>query len=110
MNKKATVEGINAVHQFRNAGIETAAFYRQLTGETTSSIESTFHLALTLPSTRSLSSSLTRCRVPDCLKRERHRRKSGLEQGKQVTFVYTSSSMKNGCAAGSKPWKPLLKE
>ncbi len=51
MNKKATLEeGINAVHQFRKAGIETAAFFIVgYPGETTASIEATFKLALTLP-------------------------------------------------------------
>ena len=51
MNKKATLEeGINAVHQFRTAGIEVAAFF--IVGypeETVASIEETFRLALTLP-------------------------------------------------------------
>jgi anaerobic magnesium-protoporphyrin IX monomethyl ester cyclase len=51
MNKRATLdEGINAVHQFRKAGIETAAFFIVgYPGETISSIEATFKLALTLP-------------------------------------------------------------
>jgi len=51
MNKKATVEeGINAVHQFRKAGIEVAAFFIVgYPGETITSIEKTFELALTLP-------------------------------------------------------------
>jgi len=51
MNKKATLEeGINAVHQFRTAGIEVAAFFIVgYPGETVSSIEETFRLALTLP-------------------------------------------------------------
>lgn len=51
MNKKASVEeGINAVHQFRKAGIEVAAFFIVgYPGETISSIEKTFELALTLP-------------------------------------------------------------
>ena len=51
MNKRATLEeGINAVHQFRKAGIETAAFF--IVGypmESLSSIEETFKLALSLP-------------------------------------------------------------
>jgi anaerobic magnesium-protoporphyrin IX monomethyl ester cyclase len=51
MKKRATLEeGINAVHQFRKAGIETAAFF--IVGypeESISSIEATFELALTLP-------------------------------------------------------------
>lgn len=51
MNKKATVkEGIEAVHQFRNAGIEVAAFFLVgYPGESIQSIEETFELALTLP-------------------------------------------------------------
>jgi len=51
MNKKASVEeGINAVHQFRKAGIEVAAFFIVgYPGETIDSIEETFKLALTLP-------------------------------------------------------------
>jgi anaerobic magnesium-protoporphyrin IX monomethyl ester cyclase len=51
MNKKASVEeGIHAVHEFRRAGIETAAFFIVgYPGETLASIETTFDLALTLP-------------------------------------------------------------
>ena len=51
MNKKATLEeGINAVSLFHNAGIEVAAFFIVgYPGETVSSIEETFRLALTLP-------------------------------------------------------------
>lgn len=51
MNKKATLEdGVNAVHQFHNAGIEVAAFFIVgYPGETVSSIEETFQLALSLP-------------------------------------------------------------
>ena len=51
MNKKASLEeGIKAVHQFRNAGIEVAAFFIVgYPGETVRSIEKTFKLALTLP-------------------------------------------------------------
>jgi anaerobic magnesium-protoporphyrin IX monomethyl ester cyclase len=51
MNKKASLdEGIEAVHHFRNAGIQTAAFFIVgYPGETTASIEATFHHALTLP-------------------------------------------------------------
>ena len=51
MNKKATVEeGIHAVHEFRQAGIEVAAFFIVgYTGETLSAIEETFTHALTLP-------------------------------------------------------------
>jgi len=68
MNKRATLdEGINAVQQFRKAGIETAAFF--IVGypmETVSSIEATFELALTLPSMRSPSMCPTRYLDPDC--------------------------------------------
>ena len=51
MNKKATLEeGINAVHLFHNAGIEVAAFFIVgYPGESVSSIEETFRVALTLP-------------------------------------------------------------
>jgi len=51
MNKKATLEeGINAVHLFHKAGIKVAAFFIVgYPGETVSSIEETFKLALTLP-------------------------------------------------------------
>lgn len=51
MNKKATVaEGVQAVHEFNQAGIAVAAFFIVgYPGESTSSIEETFHLALTLP-------------------------------------------------------------
>lgn len=51
MNKKATLEeGIEAVHQFHKAGIEVAAFFIVgYPGETFTSIEETFKLALALP-------------------------------------------------------------
>jgi anaerobic magnesium-protoporphyrin IX monomethyl ester cyclase len=51
MNKKASVEeGIHAVHQFHEAGIEVAAFFIVgYPGESVSSIEKTFQLALSLP-------------------------------------------------------------
>ncbi len=51
MNKKASVEeGIQAVHQFHQAGIEVAAFFIVgYPGETIQSIDKTFKLALTLP-------------------------------------------------------------
>lgn len=51
MNKKATLdEGIHAVELFHEAGIEVAAFFIVgYPGETVASIESTFHLALSLP-------------------------------------------------------------
>jgi anaerobic magnesium-protoporphyrin IX monomethyl ester cyclase len=51
MNKKASLEeGVNAVHAFRKAGIEVAAFFIVgYPGETITSIEKTFKLALTLP-------------------------------------------------------------
>ncbi len=51
MNKKATVEdGIRAVHHFKQAGIEVAAFFIVgYPGEDFDSIEQTFELALDLP-------------------------------------------------------------
>ena len=51
MKKQVTVEeGIRAVHLYREAGIEVAGFFIVgYPGETVSSIEETFRLALTLP-------------------------------------------------------------
>ena len=51
MKKRATLEqGIEAVHHFQKAGIETAAFFIVgYPGETQASIELTFELALRLP-------------------------------------------------------------
>jgi anaerobic magnesium-protoporphyrin IX monomethyl ester cyclase len=51
MNKKARLEqGIEAVHRFRAAGIEVAAFFIVgYPGEAVASIEATFRLALALP-------------------------------------------------------------
>ena len=51
MNKKTTVEeGVQAVHHFKQAGIEVAGFFIVgYPGETTDSIEQTFALALSLP-------------------------------------------------------------
>jgi anaerobic magnesium-protoporphyrin IX monomethyl ester cyclase len=51
MKKQATLEeGINAVRLFRDAGIETAAFFIVgYPGETVLSIDATFNLAITLP-------------------------------------------------------------
>jgi anaerobic magnesium-protoporphyrin IX monomethyl ester cyclase len=51
MKKRATVEeGIEAVHTFRDAGIEVAAFLMVgYPGESVASIEKTLHLALALP-------------------------------------------------------------
>ncbi len=51
MKKRATLEdGIRAVHLFREAGIEVAAFFIVgYPGETLDSIESTFAIALNLP-------------------------------------------------------------
>jgi anaerobic magnesium-protoporphyrin IX monomethyl ester cyclase len=51
MNKQATLaEGINAVHLFHQTGIDVAAFFIVgYPGETISSIEDTFRLALELP-------------------------------------------------------------
>jgi anaerobic magnesium-protoporphyrin IX monomethyl ester cyclase len=51
MNKQVTVDdGIRAVHLYREAGIEVAGFFIVgYPGESVSSIEETFRLALTLP-------------------------------------------------------------
>ena len=51
MNKRALLEdGVTAVHRFRQAGIQVAAFFIVgYPGETVSSIEETFSLALALP-------------------------------------------------------------
>ena len=51
MNKRLTVEdGVRAVHLYREGGIEVAGFFIVgYPGETVSSIEDTFKLALTLP-------------------------------------------------------------
>jgi len=51
MNKKTTVEdGVNAVHHFKQAGVQVAGFFIVgYPGETTASIEQTFQLALALP-------------------------------------------------------------
>jgi anaerobic magnesium-protoporphyrin IX monomethyl ester cyclase len=51
MNKRATVEdGISAVHLYRDAGIEVAAFFMVgYPGETVASMEKTFRLSLSLP-------------------------------------------------------------
>ena len=51
MNKRASLdEGIEAVHQFRQAGLTVAAFFIVgYPGETIASIEATFKLGLTLP-------------------------------------------------------------
>jgi anaerobic magnesium-protoporphyrin IX monomethyl ester cyclase len=51
MNKKATVEdGMHAVHHFKQAGIQVAAFFIVgYPGETIDSIEQTFEMALSLP-------------------------------------------------------------
>lgn len=93
MNKKASlVEGINAVHQFRKAGIETAAFFIVgYPGETISSIEETFKLALTLPLDE------ISFNVPYPLPGSRlFDRVSGIDEKKdwdkenEVTFVYNS--------------------
>ena len=93
MNKRATLEeGINAVHQFRKAGIETAAFF--IVGypmETISSIEATFDLALTLPLddiSFNVPYPLPGSRLFD--------RVSGIDENKdwnkenEITFVYSS--------------------
>src|SRR4030042_577085 len=51
MNKRATLEdGVRAVEVFRRAGVQVAAFFIVgYPGETTASIEKTFHFALDLP-------------------------------------------------------------
>jgi len=51
MNKKATLEdGINAVYNFHQAGVQASAFFIVgYPGETVDSIEETFSLALSLP-------------------------------------------------------------
>jgi anaerobic magnesium-protoporphyrin IX monomethyl ester cyclase len=93
MNKRATLEeGTNAVHQFRKAGIETAAFF--IVGyplETISSIEATFELALTLPLDE------ISFNVPYPLPGSRlFDRVSGIDENKdwntenEITFVYSS--------------------
>ena len=93
MNKRATLdEGINAVQQFRKAGIETAAFF--IVGypmETVSSIEATFELALTLPLDE------ISFNVPYPLPGSRlFDRVSGIDENKdwnkenEITFVYSS--------------------
>lgn len=93
MNKRAKLEeGINAVHQFRRAGIETAAFF--IVGypmETISSIEATFKLALTLPLDE------ISFNVPYPLPGSRlFDRVSGIDENKdwnkenEVTFVYST--------------------
>ena len=92
MNKKASVEeGINAVHHFRRAGIEVAAFFIVgYPGETISSIEKTFQLALTLPL------DYISFNVPYPLPGSRlFDRVSGLDERdwnkeNEVTFIYTS--------------------
>jgi anaerobic magnesium-protoporphyrin IX monomethyl ester cyclase len=93
MKKRATLEeGINAVHQFRKAGIETAAFF--IVGypeESISSIEATFELALTLPLDE------ISFNVPYPLPGSKlFERVSGLDENKdwnkenEVTFVFNS--------------------
>ena len=93
MNKKATVdEGVNAVYQFRKAGIRVAAFFIVgYPGESLSSIEDTFKLALTLPLDE------ISFNVPYPLPGSTlFERVSGLEEDKdwneenEVTFVYHS--------------------
>jgi anaerobic magnesium-protoporphyrin IX monomethyl ester cyclase len=92
MNKKASVdEGIQAVYQFKKAGIEVAAFFIVgYPGETMSSIEETFHLALTLPL------DYISFNVPYPLPGSRlFERVSGLVEGdwnkeNEVTFLYSS--------------------
>jgi anaerobic magnesium-protoporphyrin IX monomethyl ester cyclase len=93
MNKKASLEeGINAVHQFRKAGIETAAFFIVgYPGESISSIEATLNLALRLPLDE------ISFNVPYPLPGSRlFEQVSGIDEQKdwnkenEVTFVYSS--------------------
>ena len=100
MNKKATLEeGINAVHQFRKAGIEMAAFFIVgYPGESLSSIEETFRLALTLPFDE------ISFNVPFPLPGSRlFDRVSGIDENKdwdkenEVTFVYSTEFDEAGC-------------
>ena len=93
MKKRATLEqGINAVHHFRKAGIETAAFFIVgYPGETNASIEATFELALTLPLDE------ISFNVPYPLPGSRlFDRVSGIDENKdwnkenEVTFLYNS--------------------
>jgi anaerobic magnesium-protoporphyrin IX monomethyl ester cyclase len=51
MNKRTTVEdGVNAVHLYRDAGIEVAAFFMVgYPGETVDAVEATFRFSLSLP-------------------------------------------------------------
>ncbi len=93
MDKRVTVEqGIHAVHQYRQAGIEVAAFFIVgYPGETVDSIESTFRLALTLPLDE------ISFNVPYPLPGSRlFERVSGLDESRdwskenEVTFVYRS--------------------
>jgi len=93
MNKQASLEnGINAVHLFHEAGIETAAFF--IVGypeETITSIEETFSLALNLPL------DIISFNVPFPLPGSKlFARVSGIDRAKdwnsenEVTFVYNS--------------------
>jgi anaerobic magnesium-protoporphyrin IX monomethyl ester cyclase len=93
MNKRATLEeGINAVHHFRRAGIETAAFFIVgYPGETVDSIEETFSLALSLPLDE------ISFNVPYPLPGSKlFERVSGIDESKdwntenEVTFLYSS--------------------
>jgi anaerobic magnesium-protoporphyrin IX monomethyl ester cyclase len=93
MDKRVTVEeGIQTVHLYRKAGIEVAAFFIVgYPGETVSSIEETFKLALTLPL------DYISFNVPFPLPGSRlFERVSGLDEDKdwnkenEVTFVYRS--------------------
>jgi anaerobic magnesium-protoporphyrin IX monomethyl ester cyclase len=92
MNKKATVEeGIQAVYQFHDAGIEVAAFFIVgYPGESISSIEETSRLALTLP-LDDISFNIPYPLPGSCL----FNRVSGLVEGdwneeNEVTFLYSS--------------------
>lgn len=93
MNKRATLEeGVNAVHEFHKAGVEVAAFFIVgYPGESTTSIESTFKLALDLPL------DYISFNVPFPLPGSKlFERVTGLDTGRdwdvenEVTFVYSS--------------------
>jgi anaerobic magnesium-protoporphyrin IX monomethyl ester cyclase len=96
MNKRATLEdGIHAVHQFRQAGVQVAAFFIVgYPGETVSSIEETFKLALALP--LDYISFNVPYPLPGSSLFERVLAQGSLDQNKdwnkenEVTFVYRS--------------------
>ena len=93
MNKRATVEdAVGAVHLYRDAGIEVAAFFMVgYPGETAGSVEKTFRLSLSLP--LDYISFNVPFPLPGSLLFERV---SGLDETKdwnaenEITFVYES--------------------